>query len=59
MKNKPAYEQELYRNRGKKNQMDMLNFNKEHTIVFEGHCLPDVPLAKPLSQYLQSDATIM
>ena len=38
--------------------MDMLNFNKDHTIVFEGHCLPDVPLANPLSQYLQSDATI-
>ena len=38
--------------------MDMLNFNKEHTIVFEGHCLPDVPLAEPLSQHQLTGASI-
>ena len=47
----PEYEQELYRKRGSKRQMDMLNFNKEDTIIFEGHCLPDMPLAGPLTQH--------
>ena len=47
----PNYEQELLRLRGTKRQMDKINFNKDHTIVFEGHCLPDVPLAEPLSQH--------
>ena len=47
----PDYEQELYRKRGTKRQMDMINFNKEHTIVFDGHCLPDLPLAIPLTDH--------
>lgn len=29
----------------------MLDFNKEETIVFEGHYLPDVPLASHLTQH--------
>ena len=49
MVNIPEYEQELYRKKGSKHQMDMINFNRENTIVFDGHCLPDVPLAAPLS----------
>lgn len=58
MGNLPEYEQELYRNLGSKFQMDMLGFNKEHTIVFEGNYLPDVPLAAPLSQHQLSGAAI-
>ena len=47
----PDYEQEIYRKKGTKTQIDMLNFNKEHTIVIDGHCLPDVPLAGPLTKH--------
>jgi len=38
--------------------MDRLNFNKEETIVFEGHYLPDMPLAGPLNQHYFNRATI-
>ena len=38
--------------------MDMLNFNKEQTIVFEGHCLPDVPLSGPLLEHHRAGAAI-
>ena len=38
--------------------MDRLNFNKEETIVFEGHYLPDMPLAGPLTQHYFNGATI-
>ena len=58
MINLAEYEKELYRKKGSKHQMDMLNFNKEHVIVFEGNCLPDVPLAAPLSQHKFSGAAI-
>ena len=54
----PDYEQELYRKRGTKRQMDMINFNKEHTIVFDGHCLPDLPLSIPLTDHQFNGATI-
>lgn len=46
MGNLPEYEQELYRKPGTKRQMDIFYFNKEETVVLEGHFLPDVPLAK-------------
>ena len=45
----PEYEQELYRKPGTKHQKDILHFNKEQTIVFDGHCMPDLPLAGPIS----------
>ena len=44
----PEYELQVLRNIGKRNQMDPLNFNKEQTIVLEGHYLPDLPLAASL-----------
>mmetsp|Transcript_26488 Transcript_26488/g.35423 ORF Transcript_26488/g.35423 Transcript_26488/m.35423 type:complete len:105 (+) Transcript_26488:464-778(+) len=54
----PEYELEVYRKAGKKTQMDPLNFNKEQTIVLEGHCLPDLPLASSLCQHRFNEATI-
>jgi len=47
--NMPDYELEVYRKAGTKTQMDILNFNKEQTLVLEGHCIPDVPLSGCLS----------
>ena len=44
--------------KGQKRQMDMIQFNKEETIVFEGHYLPDVPLADHLTQHHFTQATI-
>ena len=38
--------------------MDPLNFNKEQTVVLEGHCLPDIPLARSLFQHKLNEATI-
>ena len=42
----------------KARHMDMLYFNKEHTIVFDGHYMPDVPLADLLTQHKMSGATV-
>jgi len=54
----PEYELEVYRKAGKRTQMDPLNFNKEQTIVLEGHCLPDVPLSSSLFRHKLNEATI-
>lgn len=58
MRNLPEYEQELYRRVGTKHQMDKINFNKEETVVFDGHYLPDIPLADPLFRHRCNGATI-
>ena len=48
MGSKPEYEMELYRQKGRKRQMDMLNFDKENVVVLEGHSIPDTPLSQAL-----------
>ena len=48
---KPSYEKELYRKKGTRKQMDMLNFNKENVVVIEGTGLPDVPLAQYITKH--------
>ena len=45
MGSKPSYEMELYHQKGKKRQMDMLNFDKENVVVLEGNSIPDNPLS--------------
>ena len=48
MGSKPSYEMELYHQKGKKRQMDLLNFDKENVVVLEGNSIPDTPLSQPL-----------
>ena len=55
---KPSYEKELYRNKGTKRQMDMLNFNKENIVVIEGTSLPDVPLAQYITEHQLTGSTV-
>ena len=55
---KPSYEKELYRNKGTKRQMDILNFNGENVVVLEGTSLPDVPLAKYITDHQLTGATL-
>ena len=38
--------------------MDVLRFDKDQTIVVEGHCMPDVPLSGCLMQHQLNGATI-
>ena len=55
MQSMPEYEQALYT---KARHLDMLYFNKEHTLVFDGHYMPDLPLAETLMQHKISGATV-
>ena len=48
---KPSYEKQLYLNKGTKRQMDILNFNRENVVVLEGTSMPDVPLAKYITEH--------
>ena len=40
----PQYEIDLYRKKGSKRQMDMINFAYEHFVLCDGLWLPDMPL---------------
>ena len=55
---KPSYEKELYRKKGTKRQMDMLNFNRENIVVLEGTSMPDVPLAQHILEHQLTGATL-
>jgi len=54
----PEYELSVYRRQGTKTQRDIVNFNKDQTLILEGSYLPDVPLSSYLAQHQLSQATI-
>lgn len=54
----PQYEIDLYRKKGSKRQMDMINFAYEHYILCDGLWLPDVPLQAPLSEHKLSGSSL-